>query len=48
MTDRVSKKQDRELSESAAVTSVDPEQLNELSVIDPPIWERLPIALTTI
>ncbi len=43
MTDRVDKKQDRELPESATVTSIDPDRLNELSVIDPPIWEEIAV-----
>lgn len=43
MTDRVDKKQDRELPESATVTSIDPEQLNEVSVIESPIWEEIAV-----
>jgi Family of unknown function (DUF6335) len=41
MNNRVGKQQDRELPESAAVTSIDPDRLNEVSVINPPIWEEI-------
>jgi hypothetical protein len=43
MTNQVGEKQDRELSELAAVTSIDPEQLNEVSVIEAPIWEEIAV-----
>ncbi len=38
MTNQISEQQDRE---SATVTSIDPEQLAEVSVIEPPIWEEI-------
>jgi hypothetical protein len=41
MTNQVGEKQERELSESAAVTSIDPDRLNEVSVIEAPIWEEI-------
>ncbi|AFY96523.1 DUF6335 family protein [Chamaesiphon minutus] len=43
MNNRVDEQQDRELSESATVTSVDPDRLNQVSVIDPPIWEEIAV-----
>jgi Family of unknown function (DUF6335) len=38
MTNQISEQQDRE---SATVTSIDPEQLDEVSVIEAPIWEDI-------
>jgi hypothetical protein len=43
MNNRIGEKQGRELSESAAVISVDPEQLDDVSVIEPPIWEEIAV-----
>jgi Family of unknown function (DUF6335) len=41
MNNPVGEKQDRESPESATVTSIDPDRLNEVSVINPPIWEEI-------
>jgi Family of unknown function (DUF6335) len=41
MTNQISEQQDRELPRSATTTSIDPEQLEEVSVIEPPIWEEI-------
>jgi Family of unknown function (DUF6335) len=41
MTNQIGEKQDRELAASETTTSIDPEQLEEVSVIEPPIWEEI-------
>jgi Family of unknown function (DUF6335) len=41
MINRVEEQQDRELPASATVTSIDPDRLNEVSVIEAPIWEEI-------
>ena len=43
MTNQISEQQDRESAASATVTSIDPEQLEEVSVIEAPIWEEIAV-----
>jgi hypothetical protein len=43
MINRVEEQQDRELPASATVTSIDPDRLNEVSVIEAPIWEEIAV-----
>jgi hypothetical protein len=43
MTNQIGDRQDREVPVSATVTSIDPEQLDDVSVIEPPIWEEIAV-----